>query len=86
MIDLLAVEPEGIKMVDFILIESSTSIKKIGYDSIENILYIQFTSGILYQYFNIPQEVFNELSSTESCGKYFAENIKKIYKYERIGG
>ena len=44
-------------------------------------LYITFTSGGTYAYYNVPESVYNELVKAPSPGKYFQEKIKGKYPY-----
>lgn len=59
---------------------SFSDIKSIGYEN--NTLEIEFHSGGIYQYFDVPQEVYIELMNAESHGKYFHRNIKDKYQYK----
>ena len=62
----------------------STSIRSIGYEPINSILEVEFKNGGIYQYFNVPPDVYEELMNTESHGIYFHENIKEIYQYAKV--
>jgi len=70
--------------MDRISVQSS-NICSIGYDTDKRILEIEFKSGSVYQYFNVPQEVYNELVQTSSVGRYFTKNIKDVYQCNRVG-
>ena len=46
------------------------------------LLEIQFNSGTLYQYLNVPKEIYDELLAAPSKGKYFWQYIRpEIIKY-----
>ncbi len=45
---------------------------------------IEFNSGTTYQYFDVPEHVFNELLTAASPGQYLAQNIKSLYRYARM--
>jgi len=62
----------------------SSNLASIGYDADDNILEIEFNHGGIYQYFNVPSEVYEELMNDDSHGKYFAANIKNDYDYIKI--
>lgn len=62
---------------------NSSNISSIGYDEENEILEIEFKKGEIYQYFDVPYEVYDELMNAESHGKYLAANIKNVYKYEK---
>ena len=60
----------------------SSNLRSVGYS--DNVLEIEFNSGGIYQYFNVPVEVFFRLMSAPSHGKFFHANIKNRYYYKRI--
>lgn len=62
---------------------NSSMAKSIGHDSFRSILEIEFTSGEVWQYFDVPREVYNEML-TFSIGKYFKAFIKGKYPEKRI--
>lgn len=59
--------------VPFIPVESS-NLKAIG--RIENALYVEFHSGAIYRYHNVPNDVYDKLMEAESKGKAFNQLIK----------
>lgn len=56
---------------------SSSNIRSIGYGN--NILEIEFNSGGIYQYPNVPVSLYNGLMSASSHGTYFAKYIKNSF-------
>ena len=60
----------------------SSNLASIGYD--DKVLEIEFNSGGIYQYHNVPSIVYEQLMSARSHGKYFASNIKNYYTYSKI--
>lgn len=62
----------------------SSNIERIGYDSNSNTLRMEFKSNRTYDYFNVPENVFNELRYAPSIGRYHATNIKNSYSYSEI--
>lgn len=62
----------------------SSNIASIGYDRDEKILEIEFHSGGIYQYFNVPESIYFGLMSASSHGQYFNVYIKKIYFTKQI--
>ena len=63
---------------------SSSNLRSVGYDPISLILEIEFNSGAVYQYLNIPASVYQSLMSASSHGKYFHAYIKDNYRYTRV--
>ena len=60
----------------------SSNLASIGYDSENEILEIEFNHGGVYQYFDVPQNVYDELINADSHGKYFAAYIRNSYDYK----
>lgn len=64
---------------------TSSNIASIGYDSFSMILEVEFLNGTIYQYFDIPETIYEDLMAADSHGKYLNEYIKKGgYRYERV--
>jgi hypothetical protein len=63
---------------------SSSNIASVGYDVATQTLQVEFLSGSLYQYFDVPQNIFDEFINAASKGKYFAAQIKGIYRYAKV--
>ena len=57
----------------------STTMLSVGYDSRQQILEVEFTSGAVYQYLEVPVAVFERLMGAESKGRYFNEEIRDDY-------
>ncbi len=63
---------------------SSSSIAAIGYDEDSQTLQVEFNRGTLYQYFDVPQQIFDELQQANSVGTFLNEHIKGIYRYSKV--
>ncbi len=63
---------------------SSSNLKSIGYDINTSILEVEFKNGRVYQYFNVPINVYNALINASSIGKYLNSNIVGVYKYTEL--
>lgn len=68
-------------MIKMINVDSS-NIKAIGFEN--NILKIAFVGGGLYEYSDVPNDVFNQLLTSDSKGKFFAREIRNKYKYFEV--
>jgi tyrosyl-tRNA synthetase len=62
----------------------SSNIKSIGYDSNSKTLEVEFQSGAVYQYYDVPENIYAELMNTNSYGGFFVSLIKDNYLYTRI--
>lgn len=63
----------------------SSNLASVGYDKNTQTLEIEFHHGGVYQYFSVPQSIYEELMAASSHGKYFDQNIKKAgYEYQKV--
>jgi hypothetical protein len=62
----------------------SSNIKAIGYDLEQCILYIEFKSGGLYAYKDVPKPLYEDLGYSESVGKFFFAHIKGKFECEKV--
>lgn len=64
---------------------SSSNIASIGYDPENMILEIEFLNGSVYQYYDVPQSIYEGLMAADSHGKYLSAYIKKGgYSYAQV--
>lgn len=63
---------------------SSSNLAAVGYDPETQTLAIEFKSGGTYEYYDVPQQVFDGLLSAGSLGQYFQSNIRGFYRYARL--
>ncbi len=71
-------------MPEMIPVESS-NLAAAGYDEEKEELYIEFKSGGLYKYSDVPYNVFKDLLDADSKGQYFHKYIRNGgYSYERL--
>ena len=63
----------------------SSSIVSLGYDAGTRTLEIQYVSGGIYRYFDVPPSVAAQLDAAESKGRFVNSVIKQRYQYVRIG-
>ena len=62
----------------------SSNIAAHGYDPATKTLAVQFKSGSLYHYDNVPEEVANEFKNAKSAGSFFAKSIRGNFEALRI--
>ncbi len=62
----------------------STEIHSVGYDPVSKILEIEFNSGGIYQYFEVPEHLYTELMGASSHGTYFNQHIKNKFVFTKI--
>lgn len=54
------------------------------YDATDSTLVITFKNGSRYRYKAVPPEVFNDLCTALSAGRFHAAEIKNVYENERL--
>jgi predicted nucleic acid-binding protein len=59
----------------------STTVRSVGYQRRSRILEIEFQSGAVYQYVDVPARVYEEFWKAESKGKYFNCEIRDAYAF-----
>ena len=64
---------------------SSSNIRSIGYDAPTSILEVEFDSGDVYQYFNVPEHVYRNFLVASSHGQFLNDYIRYSYRYQRVG-
>lgn len=63
----------------------SSNIAAVGYDPEKQMLEVEFINGGVYQYCNVPREVYDNFLSSGSMGRYFHDNIKKQeFTYSKV--
>src|SRR5438067_72080 len=55
---------------------NSTTLRAVGYDAVKRTLEIEFHNGALYEYENIDRDVYEQLISATSKGRYFDHEIR----------
>lgn len=63
---------------------TSSNVAEVGYDSVSMTLEVAFRDGRVYQYFDVPEPIYQELLQAESVGKYLNAQIKSSYRYTKI--
>ena len=63
----------------------SSNISSIGFDRGSSTLEVQFLNGSIYQYFGVPESVFDGLMNAPSKGTFLDRFVKKAgYSFVRI--
>lgn len=63
---------------------NSTNIRSIGYDKQTATLEVEFTSGDIYQYFNVPEYLYQQFLNASSYGQFLNDNIRYNYRYQKV--
>ena len=64
---------------------ASSNVAAIGYDPATETLEVEFLSGSVYQYYNVPTNVYGLFMMEGSKGRFLNTYIKNAYPYSRVG-
>lgn len=64
---------------------ASTNIASIGYDPDSETLEVEFSNGSIYQYFNVPAGLNEQLVAAGSKGQFLNTYIRNAYPFSRVG-
>jgi hypothetical protein len=63
---------------------SSSTISEVGFEANSNTLEILFRDGRVYQYFDVPENIFDALKAASSAGQFFHQNIRGVFRFARV--
>ncbi len=64
---------------------ASSSLRSLGYDAAQQVLEVEFASGALYRYEQVPAAEVQALLEADSLGRHFNQVFKaQHYAYRRI--
>ena len=69
--------------VDWVPIESSV-FAAAAYSRSEDSLYLEFRSGAIYRYFDLPLHQYAEFLAADSKGRYFSRNIRDRFRCQQV--
>ena len=63
---------------------SSSNLAEVGYHPPTQTLEVRFKSGRRYQYFDVPERIYDGLKTAGSPGGYLNHEVKGNYRYARV--
>ena len=63
---------------------ASSNIASIGYDEKTETLEVEFLNGSIYQYYNVPLSIHQQIMQEGSKGMFFNQYVKNAYPYSRV--
>lgn len=60
-------------------------LSSVGYDADTQTLEIEFRDGDIYQYHNVPFDIYNGLLHATSHEDYFQASVKNSYSSTKVG-
>lgn len=82
----MAILSESIEGTNININITSTNLKSASYNTETKVLKIIFNNNSIYEYNDVPWEIFTKFRMSESQGKYFNANIARKYTYKKIDG
>lgn len=71
----------GTKIINEIL---SSNIKKTEYDTETKKMSVTFNNGAMYEYEDVPHQIYTRFRMSESQGKFFTTDISRKYKFKKL--
>ena len=62
---------------------SSSAISSVGYDNRSSTLEVEFSSGAVYDYFDVPRKVYRDLLKAPSKGSFVSRRVRDRYAFVR---
>jgi hypothetical protein len=62
----------------------SSSVASVGYAVEARTLEVEFRSGVVYRYFDVPTEIYGGFLAAESKGIFFNCAVKGRFGYARV--
>jgi len=62
----------------------SSNLHTVGYDSVSNVLEVEFKTGSIYQYFDVSELIYEQLIHASSAGRYFIRYIAHSFRYRLL--
>ncbi len=63
----------------------SSNVISIGYQETAQTLEVEFKGGSVYQYYNVPKTIYDQLMQAPSKGQFLAHQIKDRFPFARVG-
>ncbi|HEX2225068.1 MAG TPA: KTSC domain-containing protein [Thermoanaerobaculia bacterium] len=61
----------------------SSAIQSVGYDPEEQVMEVEFQSGSVYEYRDVPATLYESFLAASSKGRFLSRNIKGRFSSER---
>jgi len=74
---------EEVEIMEREMVTSST-VLSIGYEPTSSTLEVEFKNGGVYQYYNVPEMIYQQLMASDSKGKFLHAYIKPAYPCSRV--
>ena len=62
----------------------SSVVANFNYDAARSVLRVFFVSGSIYDYFRVPEDVYEEMKQSGSKGTFLNLRIKGAYPFKKV--
>jgi hypothetical protein len=69
--------------MSWIATPKSSNIAGFDYVKERQVLIVEYNNGGRYNYYDVPESMFERMKAAESKGQFLAQNIKGVYRYAR---
>lgn len=70
--------------MEWIATPESSNLARFGYEANSQTLTVEFKNGGLYNYYDVPANLFEAMKHAASKGQFLASQIKGNYRYARV--
>lgn len=63
---------------------NSSNIRSVGYRLSSFLLQVEFKDGSIYNYYDVPESIYNDFLKSTSKGKFLNSNIAFRFRYKKI--
>lgn len=63
----------------------SSNVASVGYEVATGTLEVEFQNSAIYQYYGVPNNLFDQFMQAPSKGQFLNAYIKNAYAYSRVG-
>jgi KTSC domain len=70
--------------MSWIATPESSNISGFDYMKETQVLIVEFKNGGRYNYYDVPEAVFEGMKTASSKGQFLAQNVKNVYRYARV--
>lgn len=63
---------------------SSSNVARISYEETSSTLEVEFHNGSIYQYYDVPQQIWSAFKDAASKGQFIHQSLKGQYRYARV--
>jgi hypothetical protein len=70
--------------MSWIATPDSSTIAGFDYVPAQKMLIVEFKNGGRYNYYDVPDIIFERMKQAESKGQFLTQNIKNTFRYARV--